>query len=108
MVFASTTNIKLGPCFADICVTYNNCSPKFRIISGFLGFVRSDKTLGNGQHGRNGKDFVGTVVFAGGDQHLGQLRVEGELGHDGAQLGQVTVVVQSSQVVEKSAKSKNS
>ena len=37
---------------------------------------------------------VATVVLAAGYQHLGELGVQRKLGHDGAQLGQVPVIVQ--------------
>lgn len=52
------------------------------------------------QHGRDGQNFIGTVEFAAGDDHLGQLRVQGELGHHGAQLRQIPVVIERCQVVQ--------
>ena len=45
---------------------------------------------GHSKHRRGGQDFVRAVELAGGDAHLSQLRIEGELRHHGAQLGQVT------------------
>ncbi len=62
--------------------------------------VGSDEALGNGKHGGNGEDLIAAVVLAGGDQHLGELGIQGELGHDGAQLRQVPVIVQRRQVVQ--------
>ena len=59
-----------------------------------------DEALGHGEHGHDGEDLVAAVVLAARDQHLGQLRVQGELRHDGAQLRQVTVVIQGRQVVQ--------
>ena len=52
------------------------------------------------QHGSDGEDLVWTVEFTAGDDHLGQLGVQGELCHHGAQLRQVTVVIERRQVVQ--------
>ena len=73
---------------------------KLRVVGGLLGLVRPDEALRYREHRSDGEYLVGAVVFAGRDQHLGQLRIERKLGHDGAELGQVAVVVQRCQVVE--------
>ena len=59
-----------------------------------------DKTLGDREHRHDGEDLVAAVILAAGDQHLGQLGVQGELGHDGAQLGEVPVIIQRRQVIQ--------
>ena len=46
------------------------------------------------------RHLVGAVVLGARDQHLGELRVERELGHGRAELGEVTVVVERPKVVE--------
>ena len=43
--------------------------------------------VGNRQHGRNGAHFVGAVELGCRHEHLRQLRIQGELSHDGAHLG---------------------
>ena len=53
----------------------------------------SDEALWNGEHGRDGENFVGTLIVARSDQHLGQLWIQRKLGHHGTQLGQLSVVV---------------
>ena len=75
--------------------------PKLGVVGRLLGLVGPDEALRHREHGGDGEDLVGAVVFAGRDQHLGQLRIQRELGHDGAELSQVSVVVQRRQVVEK-------
>lgn len=52
------------------------------------------------QHGSDGEDLVWTVEFTAGDDHLGQLGVQGELCHHGAQFRQVTVVIERCQAVQ--------
>ena len=65
-------------------------------------FDLPDKTMGDQEHRHDGVDLVAAVVLAAGDQHLGQLGVQGELGHDGAHLGEVPVIIQRRQVVQHS------
>ena len=52
------------------------------------------------QHGCDGKDFIGTVMFAAGDHHLSKLWIQRELRHHGSEGCEVTIVVKSSQVVQ--------
>ena len=60
------------------------------LVSSSSSLARSDEAHGHSQHRRGGQDFVRAVELAGGDAHLCQLWIEGELRHHGAQLGQVT------------------
>lgn len=46
------------------------------------------------------ENLVGALELGGGHDHLGELGVQRELGHDGAHLRQVALVVQGPQVVE--------
>lgn len=68
-----------------------NIMPSFE---GILGKVLT------GQHGRDGQDFVGAVELCRSDKHLGELRIERKLGHDGAKFRHVAIVIQGAQVVE--------
>ena len=55
---------------------------------------RPDETLRNREHGSDGENFVGALIIARSDQHLGQLGVQWELSHHGTKFGQLSVVVQ--------------
>jgi len=54
----------------------------------------------HGQHGHDGEHLVRTPQMTRHDQRLGQLRLQRELGHPSAQLGQKTLVVQGAQRVQ--------
>merc|ERR1719445_487009 len=82
-------------------VAINVGKPQLGVVRCFLCFIGSDKTLGDREHGYDGENLIAAVVFTAGYQHLGQLRVQGELGHDGSELSQVAVIIQGRQVVEK-------
>ncbi len=74
--------------------------PHFGLIGSLLGFGRSNEDLRYRKHGGDGEDLVRAVELGGGDEHLDKLGIEGELGHNGAQVGHIAVVVQGSQVIE--------
>lgn len=52
------------------------------------------------QHGGDDDHLADAVVLAGGQQRLGHLGLQGELGHDDAHLRQVPLVIQGGQVVQ--------
>lgn len=65
------------------------------------GFGRPDEALRNGEHRGDGEDFVGAIVVAARDDHLGELRIERKLCHHGTQFSQLSFVVYGRQVVQK-------
>ena len=71
-----------------------------RIIRRLLLLARALEDLRGGEQRGDAEDFVGAVALRAVDQHLGQLRVQRELRHDGAELCEVALVVQRAQVVE--------
>lgn len=54
----------------------------------------------DGEHGDDAQGFSQASEFRSSQENCGQLRIEWEIGHVVAELGQFTFVVQSAQVVE--------
>ena len=59
-----------------------------------------DNFLPTWQHGCNGKNLIGTTELTASNNHLSKLRVERELSHHRAKFCQITIVIQSSEVVQ--------
>lgn len=55
---------------------------------------------GTCEHGSQADHFLHAVELAGGDEGLGQLRVQRELRHDDPHLRQIPVIIQGCQVVQ--------
>lgn len=60
----------------------------------------ADKDLRHREEGRDGEDLVGAVELGRRDEHDGKGRVEGELGGQAAERGELAVVVEAGEVVE--------
>lgn len=60
----------------------------------------ADENLGHRQKGSNGQNLVGAAVLGALDQHFTKLRIERECRHDLTHRCQLTIVVESFEVVE--------
>ena len=56
--------------------------------------------VGRRQHRGDRQDLVAAPELRRGDDHLGELRVQGQLGHRRADVGELALVVDRAQVVE--------
>ena len=81
-------------------ITVDVSEPQLRIVRSLLGLVGPDETLRYGQHRGDGKYLVGAIVLARSNQHFRQLRVERKFCHDGAELSQVAIVVEGSEIIK--------
>mmetsp|Transcript_15069 Transcript_15069/g.63555 ORF Transcript_15069/g.63555 Transcript_15069/m.63555 type:complete len:372 (+) Transcript_15069:2103-3218(+) len=73
---------------------------RLRVVRLLLLVARPDERVGHREHRGDGEDLVGASELRRDAHHLRQLRVQRELGHHLAHLGEVPVVVQRAQVVE--------
>mmetsp|Transcript_29417 Transcript_29417/g.79078 ORF Transcript_29417/g.79078 Transcript_29417/m.79078 type:complete len:265 (-) Transcript_29417:919-1713(-) len=78
------------PVESDACV--------IRVHSSVLGPVEDG--VADGEHGAHAQHLASDAHLACGKQGLGHLRVEGELGHLPAELGELALVVECAQGVE--------
>mmetsp|Transcript_5353 Transcript_5353/g.18121 ORF Transcript_5353/g.18121 Transcript_5353/m.18121 type:complete len:398 (-) Transcript_5353:100-1293(-) len=64
------------------------------VVRRLLGLARAHEGVRPREHGHDGEHLVGAAQLGAVQEHLGHLRVHGELGHHGAELREVAVVVQ--------------
>mmetsp|Transcript_14985 Transcript_14985/g.34329 ORF Transcript_14985/g.34329 Transcript_14985/m.34329 type:complete len:504 (+) Transcript_14985:753-2264(+) len=70
------------------------------LVGGALRLARPHERIGRVEHRDHREDLVRAIQLRREEQHLGELWIERELGHHGAQLGEVAVVVKRTKVVE--------
>mmetsp|Transcript_15732 Transcript_15732/g.52661 ORF Transcript_15732/g.52661 Transcript_15732/m.52661 type:complete len:620 (+) Transcript_15732:595-2454(+) len=79
-----------------------------RFICRSLRLLWPHENVWRRQHCSYREDFIATVVLRACHKHLRQLRIQRKLSHCGAELSKVTIVIQSSEVVEELERSHQS
>mmetsp|Transcript_2137 Transcript_2137/g.3137 ORF Transcript_2137/g.3137 Transcript_2137/m.3137 type:complete len:391 (-) Transcript_2137:559-1731(-) len=70
------------------------------LVCCLLRLLWSEEYGGDRDHGHDAEHLVGAVELRRGQDHLGQLGVQGQLRHSVAQVREVAIVVQCPQIVE--------